>query len=255
MLVSIITPSYNSKKFITETYDSIKNQTHTHWEWLITDDGSTDGSWQLIESLAASDERIKPVQNAKNSGAAVSRNNSINRAQGDFLAFLDSDDIWLPEKLEKHLAFMQEKGSDLSFTPYTLIDEESNSLNTLIDSTLSGDFSYEDMLKKDATMGCCTVIVRKKAFADITMPLIRAGQDYALWLKLLKTGAKAAIFPEPLSRYRIVENSLSRNKVKKSIKIWQVYRQIEKLNIVKACWVFSHYAVRAFLKLNSKPTE
>lgn len=252
MLVSIITPSYNSSKFIKETYQSIKAQSHEDWEWLITDDLSTDDSWQIIQEMATKDHRIKAVKNEINSGAAVSRNNSISRAKGEYLAFLDSDDIWLPKKLELHLNFMQQNNSPLSFTSYSLIDEESKALNTLVDTSLSGEFDYEDMLRKKATMGCCTVIVKKASFEDISMPLIRAGQDYALWLKLLKTGVKASIFQQPLSQYRIVSNSLSRNKYKKSLKIWQVYRNIENLNLVKASYVFAHYAVRAFFKLNSK---
>jgi teichuronic acid biosynthesis glycosyltransferase TuaG len=106
------------------------------------------------------------------------------------------------------------------------------------------------MLIKKATMGCCTVVVRKNAFIDLSMPLVKAGQDYALWLKLLKTGKRATIFTEPLSKYRIVSNSLSRNKIKKAKNIWLVYRHIEKLNFFKASYVFSHYAIRAFFKLN-----
>ncbi len=250
MLVSIITPSYNSSPFIMETYQSIVEQTHDNWEWLITDDGSTDDSWQILLALAEKDSRIKPVQNVKNSGAAVSRNNSIARANGEFLAFLDSDDIWLPKKLELHLAFMQAGNIDISFTPYALINEQSRDLNQSVDARLIGAFDYEDMLIKKATMGCCTVVVRKNAFKDLSMPLIRAGQDYALWLKLLKTGKKAHVFNKVLSRYRIVSNSLSRNKVKKAQSIWRVYRDIEKLNIIKASYVFSHYAFRAFFKLN-----
>jgi len=131
-----------------------------------------------------------------------------------------------------------------------LIDERSNELEVSIDSKISGAFNYEDMLKKRATMGCCTVLVRTSAFSDLSMPLIRAGQDYALWLKLLKTGKSAHIYNNPLSKYRIVSNSLSRNKFKKAKNMWQVYRNIEKLNLVKSCYVFSHYAIRALFKLN-----
>jgi len=250
MLVSIITPSYNSMPYIEKTYQSILAQTHTDWEWLITDDLSTDDSWALVQQFAEKDSRIKPLKNRKNSGAAVSRNNSIARANGDFIAFLDSDDIWLPEKLELHLAFMQKNNENLSFTSYSLIDEEGNDLHRVVDAKCHGAYSYMDMLKKKATMGCCTVIVRANAFADISMPLIRAGQDYALWLKLLKTGTEAVIFNKPLSQYRLVSNSLSRNKYKKAQKIWQIYREIEKLNIFKASYVFSHYAIRALLRLN-----
>ncbi|GAA5142150.1 glycosyltransferase family 2 protein [Thalassotalea piscium] len=255
MLVSIITPSYNSSSHIRATYESIIAQTYLNWEWLITDDCSTDESWQLIQEFAQQDNRIKPLQNAVNSGAAVSRNNSIIRSEGEFIAFLDSDDIWLPQKLELHIAFMQKNYADLSFTSYYLIDELGNTLNTVVDSKLKGAFSYNDMLLKKATMGCCTVIVRKNAFTDITMPLIRAGQDYALWLKLLKTGKNAVIYNKPLSQYRIVSNSLSRNKYKKALKIWQVYREIEQLNLLKASYVFCHYALRALLKINECDTK
>jgi len=251
MLISIITPSYNSERFIKETYQSILEQTHTDWEWLVTDDCSSDNTWEILQHLQQQDGRVKPMQNATNSGAAVTRNNSIDRSQGEFLAFLDSDDLWLPTKLEQHLIFMNDTQSDLSFTPYFLIDEKSAQLSPRVDIRLKGKFTYEDMLIKKATMGCCTVIVRKSAFSDISMPLIKAGQDYALWLKLLKTGKTADIFPKPLSKYRIVSNSLSRNKLKKALNIWQVYRKIEKLNLLKSCYVFSHYAIRAFFKLNT----
>ncbi|WDE00540.1 glycosyltransferase family 2 protein [Thalassomonas actiniarum] len=250
MLVSIITPTFNSQQFILETYQSIVAQTHQDWEWLVTDDCSSDDTWQIITRLSQQDARIKPVRNQVNAGAAVTRNNAIARADGEVLAFLDSDDLWLPRKLELHLAFMEQEQADLSFTPYWLIDEQGNDLKQGIDLRKRGLFSYQDMLKKNATMGCCTVLVRKNAFADLSMPLIRAGQDYALWLKLLKTGKHAYIFNEPLSKYRIVSNSISRNKVKKAMKIWQVYRDIEKLNIFKTCYVFSHYAIKAFFKLN-----
>lgn len=249
-LISIITPSYNAMKFIEETYISIDKQTYSKWEWLITDDCSNDGTWEYISTLALSDNRIKPIRNSCNSGAAVSRNKSIERAKGEFIAFLDSDDIWLPDKLSLHIDFMEEKQANISFTPYSLIDENSSNLKQEIDIKKEGAFFYHDMLIKKATMGCCTVIVRVSAFSDLSMPLIRAGQDYALWLKLLKTGQKAIVFPRVLSRYRIVSNSLSRNKVKKAYKIWKVYRDIEKLNFFKALYVFSHYAIRAFFKLN-----
>jgi teichuronic acid biosynthesis glycosyltransferase TuaG len=252
MLISIITPSFNSESFIEETYQSILAQTHIHWEWLVTDDGSTDKTWDKLLKLQKKDNRIKPIQNQINSGAAVSRNNSIARASGVFLAFLDSDDLWLPKKLERHLSFMVDNNLDISFTPYLLIDEQSRLLAPKVDMKLSGAFSYDDMLIKKATMGCCTVMVRKNAFVDLTMPLIRAGQDYALWLKLLKTGKFAYIYREPLSKYRIVSDSLSRNKINKAYKIWLVYRNIEKLNIFKSLYVFTHYALRALFKLNEK---
>ncbi len=250
MLISIITPSFNSAQFIEQTYKSISAQTYQDWEWLITDDLSIDNSWEIISRLASNDERIKAVRNKENSGAAVSRNNAIARAKGDFLAFLDSDDIWLPDKLERHIAFMQSNNADLSFTPYSLIDEHGVPMKRYVDMRCHGQYTYLDMLKKRATMGCCTVMVRVGAFSDLSMPLIRAGQDYALWLKLLKFCKTAHIFTEPLSQYRIVSNSLSRNKYKKALKVWEIYRDIEQLSLLKASYVFSHYAIRALLRLN-----
>lgn len=250
MLVSIISPSFNCEKFIRETYESIKNQTHNDWEWLVTDDCSTDSSWQILTEIAEKDPRVKLSRNAKNAGAAVSRNNSIERAQGEFLAFLDTDDLWLPSKLTEHLQFMLENDASISFTSYGLIDEQSNDIPQVVDAKLAGAFSYQDMLCKRATMGCCTVMVKASDFDDLTMPLIRAGQDYALWLKLLKTGKQAVIFPKMLSKYRLVTASLSANKVNKAKKTWTIYRKIEKLNLFSASWAFVNYAYRAFFKVN-----
>jgi len=250
MLVSIITPAYNSSEFILKTYDSIVQQTHQNWEWLVTDDCSTDDTWNIVQSLAKKDSRIKLQKNNMNYGAAISRNNSIALAKGDFLAFLDSDDLWLPKKLELHLQFMTLSKASLSFTPYILINEQGCHLDKGIDMTLTGQFSYADMLKKNATMGCCTVMVRTSAFTDLSMPLINIGQDYALWLKLLKSGTNAHIFPVPLSKYRIVSNSLSRNKMVKAFKTWQIYRNLEELNLLKASYVFLHYAIKGKFRLN-----
>ena len=250
MLVSIITPSYNSEKFLVETYQSIIAQTYQDWEWLIIDDCSTDGSWALICKLAKNDGRIKPQQNSVNAGAPTTRNNAIARAKGEYIAFLDSDDVWLPEKLTQHLAFMLENKSAISFTPYYLISEQSTDLKLVIDAKLHGSFNYQAMLRKKATMGCCTVIVKKDAFTDLTMPLVQAGQGYALWLKLLKTGGSADICTIPLSKYRIVGGSLSSNKLNKAKKTWFIYREIEKLNLFQASIVFCHYAASALFKWN-----
>lgn len=247
MKVSIITPAYNAQKWILSTYQSIKNQTYQNWEWLVTDDFSTDETLAILKKLSIDDERVKCYQNSKNSGAAVSRNNSIMHSSGEFLAFIDSDDLWLPNKLEKQLAFMNNK-VDFSFTAYELIDNTELKLNKTVDSTQEGTFTYQDMLRKKATLGCSTVMLRKKSFNDISMPLIRTGQDYALWLKLLKTGVNAYILPEILTQYRILPDSISRNKIKKSKRQWQIYRQIENLDIINSSVNFCFYAFRAVFR-------
>lgn len=247
MKVSIITPAYNAEKWICKTYQAIQSQTHIDWEWLITDDCSSDGTFKLLKTLAECDNRIRVFQNAENSGAAVSRNNSMSNAMGDFIAFIDSDDIWLPNKLEKQLSFMGDN-IDFSFTAYELIDGSENRLNKSVDSSQQGSFSYNDMLRKKATMGCSTVLLRSSGFDDVTMPLIRTGQDYALWLKLLKTGKKAHVLNEVLTQYRILPDSISRNKFKKAKRQWQIYREIECLGLIESSINFCFYAYRAVFR-------
>lgn len=248
MNVSIITPSYNSSDLITETYISIREQSFDNFKWVVTDDCSSDITFSLLKNLASNDRRIQIFRNEVNSGAAVSRNNSIANATGDFIAFIDSDDIWLPEKLEKQVDFMEDNNIDFSFTAYELIDEQGYPTGQKVDTHLTGPVSYEDMLRKKATLGCSTVMLRRSAFEDISMPLIRTGQDYALWLKLLKTGVKAYPLPEVLTQYRILPNSISRNKVKKAKRQWQIYREIEKLPLLKSIQCFCFYAWRAVFR-------
>ncbi|WP_318432662.1 glycosyltransferase family 2 protein [Photobacterium leiognathi] len=248
MLVSIITPSYNSSDWIEKTYLSIKEQSYVNWEWLITDDCSSDNTLEIINLICSSDKRVKFFSNKVNSGAAVSRNQSLSNANGDFLAFIDSDDLWVPCKLEKQIKFMQDNSVDFSFTSYELVDENGKSLNQIVDRHEIEFVTYEDMLKKKATLGCSTVILRKSAFDDITMPLIRTGQDYGLWLKLLKTGKSAYKINEVLTQYRILPNSISRNKFKKAKRQWQIYRDIEKLPLLTSIECFCFYAYRAVFR-------
>ena len=244
MKISIITASFNSSSLIMSTYLSIKSQSYDHWEWLITDDCSTDNTLEILKSINQKDSRVKFFSNKVNSGAAVSRNNSLKNASGEFIAFIDSDDLWKTDKLERQLTFMGDN-IDFSFTSYDLIDEHGIALNQTVDTNRSGSFSYEDMLRKKATLGCSTVMLRSDAFEDISMPLLRTGQDYAMWLKLLKTGTKAHLLNETLTSYRIMPNSISRNKFKKAKRQWQIYSEMEKLPLFKSVICFCFYAWRA----------
>lgn len=247
LTVSIITATYNSEFLIEATYESIRSQSFQDWEWVITDDCSSDNTWEVISLIAENDRRVKIFRNVENMGSAISRNNSIYSSSGRFLAFIDSDDLWVSNKLEKQLQFMVE-GIDFSFTAYYLIDSRGKSLGRLVDSNQRGGFTYEEMLRKKATLGCSTVMIRKDAFPDIQMPLLRTGQDYATWLKLLRTGKKAFVIPEPLTGYRILPNSISRNKVKKAKRQWQIYREVEGLRFFKSLECFLFYAWRAVFR-------
>ncbi|HDY7922009.1 TPA: glycosyltransferase family 2 protein [Vibrio vulnificus] len=247
-LVSIITPAYNCQNSFYETYISVVSQSYCKWEWIITEDHSVDETYSYLLKLSITDNRIKILRNSKNEGAAISRNNSISHSNGDFLAFIDSDDVWLPNKLESQVEFMIANNIDFSFTAYELIDEGGNKLNKTIDTHHNAPLSYADMLKKKATLGCSTVMLKKSSFVDLDMPLLRTGQDYALWLKLLKTGVDAYPITDVFTQYRILPNSISRNKYKKAKRQWEIYRSVENLALIESIICFCFYAWRAVFR-------
>ncbi|MUJ37282.1 glycosyltransferase family 2 protein [Aliivibrio fischeri] len=247
-LISIITPAFNCRNTIGETYNSICLQSYDNWEWIITDDQSSDDTYLHLVQLSKNDRRIKVLRNKQNEGAAVSRNKSINFSDGEYLAFIDSDDLWHEDKLLNQVNIMMAESLSFTFTAYGLIDVHGNSLGGIVDSKQKEPLTYEDMLRKKATLGCSTVMLKRSSFDIIEMPLIRTGQDYALWLKLLKTGVKAYPITEVLTQYRILPDSISRNKIKKAKRQWQIYREIEKLSLLKSLECFCFYAWRAVFR-------
>lgn len=247
-LISIITATFNSSDFILQTYSSICSQNYSNWEWLVTDDCSSDNTFDILSEIMHSDSRVRLFKNNVNSGAAVSRNKSLDNAKGDFVAFLDADDLWHKDKLSKQLNFMINNNICFTFTAYKIIDEKGNSLNKTVDTTNIGIFTYRDMLLKKATMGCSTVLVRIDTLSDFRMPLIRTGQDYAFWLSILKGGCDAHILPEVLTEYRITKGSISRNKLKKAIRQWCIYREIERIDFFHSVYYFFSYSWRAIFR-------
>ena len=244
-LVSIITANYNCEKFIEETIESVLAQTYKNWEMIIVDDVSTDNSVNTIKKYLKQDNRIKLIQLNKNSGAAVARNKAIEVAKGRYIAFLDSDDLWKPTKLEKQLVFMQKNNYDFTYTDYNLINEDSIKYGKTFKA--KKESSYYDLLKT-CSIGCLTVIYDTKNLGKITMPLILRRQDYGLWLKILKKIDKAYCLDESLAVYRTRQNSISSNKLKASQYQWKIYREIEKLNILNSIYYFLHYTYNGFKK-------
>lgn len=247
-LISIITPSFNSKSHIIETYRSICSQTYTNWEWLVTDDFSTDGSYEEICNLANDDLRVKVFRNPENSGAAVSRNKSLSNVSGRFIAFLDSDDLWDANKLSIQLNYMVTNDVAFSFTAFEMINLHGVSLNKKVDLQQFKPLNYKDMLRKKATLGCSTVMLDNSLVGPVQMPSIRTGQDYGLWLKILKKGLSAYPIPQVLTQYRILPHSISRNKFRKAKRQWMIYREIEGLNIYLSSICFCFYAWRAVFR-------
>lgn len=244
-LVSVIMPCYNMERYISDSIMSVRQQTYPHWELLIVDDASTDGTEAVIESHCQQDDRIHFTKKDIHSGIADSRNMCLKMAQGQYLAFLDADDIWQPKKLERQLAFMTKKGIGFSYSSYHCIDENGQPLNKIVKA--AGNLDYEAYLR-NTIIGCSTVMVNKDIVGAVEVPNFRTSEDTATWLDILKNGYLAYAIDETLVSYRIRRKSASSNKIKASFDLWQVYRQHEKLPFFKALHYFSCYAFNAIKK-------
>jgi teichuronic acid biosynthesis glycosyltransferase TuaG len=243
-LVSIVVPVYNAARFIDETIKTVLDQTYTNWEILLVDDKSTDESVKIIKPYAAKDKRIKLFSNKQNSGAAISRNKGIDTAKGRYIAFLDADDLWLPSKLEKQVAFMQKQDCAFSFTGYEFADKNGkpNGKKVHVPATIT----YKQALK-NTTISTITVMcdVTKLSKAVIHMPNIRRGQDTATWWKILKTIDSAYGLDEVLSYYRRTPNSLSANKYKALKRTWYLYINVEKIHRSLSAYLLILYIINA----------
>lgn len=243
-LVSIVTPAYNAARFVEATARSVIAQTWPHWEMLIVDDCSKDSTREILAGLARTDSRIRPIEHERNGGPAAARNTAIENARGDFLAFLDSDDLWLPRKLEEQLAFMRDRKAALSFTQFRRISEDGATEGRLVDVPPS--MGYRDLLR-DTAIATSTVIVDRRIAGDLRMKNTYY-DDYAAWLEILRRGHLAHGLRADLMRYRIVGQSVSRNKWKSAKMVWRVYREVEALGIIDSALCFTSYAFRGWRK-------
>lgn len=210
-LVSIITPLYNAQDFITQTIASIQAQTYQNWEQIIVDDLSTDRSVDRVKALAAADPRIRLMTLTRNSGAAEARNKATAMATGDYIAFLDADDCWHPEKLEKQIAFMQANECDVSYTSYVQIDEKGKPLGKRIKALPKLTYGKQHL---NNYVGNLTGIYNAAQIGKIIAPSIRKRQDWAVWLEAIKKSQKPALgIQEDLAYYRVREGSISANKM------------------------------------------
>ena len=240
--VSVIMPAYNSSAYIEDSIDSVLAQTYPDWELIIVDDASTDNTQQLV--TAYQDERIRYYRNDTNRGVAISRNRGIELARGRYLAFLDSDDLWLPEKLTHQVAFMQKKRIGFSYHWYRQFTTSAKQPGLLVRTKACVD--YAELLKGN-DIGCLTVMVDHQQFPDILMPQQRH-EDYIAWLNVLSGGGRAYSLPEDLARYRLGQGSLTSNKWKSLYWTWQVYRDAQQLPLVKSLYYMWHYISQGLRK-------
>lgn len=245
--VSIITPSYNSEKYIKYTIESVQKQTYQNWEMIIVDDCSTDNTKEIVKKYMDKDERIILLEHEKNQGAAKARNKALRKSSGRYIAYLDADDVWLPDKLEYQVKFMNDNNYGFSCASYEVISEEGNSLNKIIKMKKEVDyigFLTNNLLQTVGIMAD-TKIINKK---DLVMPDLRRRQDAATWLQVLKSGHSCYGIKRVLCQYRRVSDSLSSNHLKAVKGIWYLYRKVERLSLPFSCYCFVRYAVLAVWK-------
>jgi len=246
-LVSIVVPVYNAARFMDDTIQTVLNQTYQNWELLLVDDCSSDDSVQIIKMYQKNDNRIKLFKLSENSGAAIARNTGIDKAKGRYLAFLDADDLWVKNKLELQVAFMQEKNAAFSFTGYEFAEENGkpNGKKVQVPKTIT----YKQALK-NTTIWTSTVMLNTQKLKKDTMhmPLVKRGQDTATWWKILKIIDNAYGLNEIFSYYRRTAESLSANKLTALKRTWNLYRDVEKLRFISSTYNFSWYLVNAILR-------
>jgi len=247
-LVSIIIPAYNAEKYIKGTLDSVLAQTYTNFEAIVVNDCSKDNTEKIIDEYVAKDSRIKKYNNPKNSGVSYTRNFAISVANGEWIAFVDSDDMWEPTKLEKQINFANTtEGADFIYTGSSFIDEDGNPYNHVMN--VPEKVTYKELLKQNI-ISCSSVLIKKECLEGVKMPSDKMHEDFATWLTILKNKDCAYGINEPLLIYRISRNSKSGNKKKAAKMTYEVYKYAG-LNIFQRAYYMFNYVYRSLKKYNN----
>lgn len=244
-LVSVIMPAYNAEKYIDEAIGSVVNQTLTNWELIVIDDCSSDLTYQKAQEQARKDSRICVVQNDSNSGVARTRNRGIDLAQGAYIAFLDSDDVWHPEKLHRQLKKMTDTDAQIGYCSYAIIGATGEKVKA--DYLVPEHMTFDDILKENAIQ-CSAMLIRADVVKRFKFNTEYFHEDYVLGLQILKNGYKASGCREILLNWRYVENSRSFNKWKSAKNRWKIYRNYLSLPLDKSMYLFVHYTAAGLRK-------
>lgn len=246
--VSIITPCFNCQEFLEETFATVTQQSFENWEWILVDDCSTDDSHLKLQELAERDSRIKVFKNEENCGAAVTRNIGLENATGDYIAFLDSDDLWHPKKLELQMADIEKNKVDFSYHDYETVDEAGKHLKEM---NLRGTYSAKDLLKYNP-FATSSIVVRRGLIVSHGIRFkehLRRRQDYFFWYDAIAASKNVKATGQTLSRYRLGnQNSLSSNKIKMAKIQWKLYRTEFNLGLISSVWYTSNYALHGIKK-------
>ena len=243
-LVSIIMAAYNAEKTIELAIESVLNQTYSNFELLVINDCSKDGTAKLVEAFSAKDNRVRLISNEKNSGVSYTRKHGLEEANGSWIAILDSDDAWTPEKLEKQIELQRRTNADLLFTGSAFMDSEGHPIDWYLHAP--AEVTYRQLLKQNV-LSNSSALVRKELYSRYYAIGDDMHEDFAIWLSILKDGKKAYGVDEPLLIYRIAKSSKSGNKVKAAKMNWNTYRYVG-LNPLSAFYYECWYVVKGLLK-------
>ena len=244
-LVSVIIPAYNAEKCVGYTLDTVINQTYKNLEIIIVNDCSTDKTLDVLNEYAKKDKRIRVMSNDKNSGVAETRNNALKAATGEYIAFIDADDIWALEKIEKQLNFMLENDYKFTYTSYGFIDNEGNP--TCKPFIVPKEVTFKALLKQNV-INTSTILVKKELWGERFFHDDHLHEDFIMWLEILRDSLdKAYGFQEVVVDYRLTVGSRSRNKWKSMKTTYKVYKYF-KINWIKAHWCLMHYIIRNLKK-------
>ena len=246
-LVSIIMPAYNSEKHIRESIESVLSQSMEDWELLVIDDASQDETADIVQGYVHLDKRIRLFKNDRNIGTATSRNIGLDNSKAKWVAFLDSDDIWYSNKLERQLEIAEKEGAELVCSSYCILYENTGKR---VNYRIPSKISYEKLLRENI-IGCSTVLIRSQLFKNRRFLAESYHEDYVMWLSLLKSGCNAIGCDEVLVEWRSSEIGRSFDKRRAALNRWKIYRSIEHLSLPKACFVFCVYGVRGIKKHKS----
>lgn len=242
-LVSIIVPVYGAAEYIAETTAMVKRQTYPNWELIFVDDCSPDDSAEIIEDIIARESKIRLIRKERNEGAAKARNTGLEESKGRYIAFLDADDVWMPDKLEKELAFMQRKQAAFVFTAYEFGDEQARGTGKIV--AVPKQLTYKKALSRTVIFTSTVLFDTEKIDRNLLwMPEVES-EDTATWWKILQSGYTAYGLNEVLVIYRRPGKSLSSNKFTAIKRIWHLYREVERLSLPVSAFCFVSWAIRA----------
>lgn len=244
-LVSVITPIYNSQKYLEETLDSVLNQSYKKIEIIIVDDCSTDHSDMIVNRIKIDFPEIRYHRLKKNKGAGIARNKCLEIARGQYVAFLDSDDVWYPDKIEKQIELMRINNIPFSYTAIEMIDDCGKKIKSARKINTKCDY---DFLLKNTIIATSSVVIDRNLIGDFRMSSRRGGQDYATWLTILRKGYIANGINEPLVKYRVLKNSLSSNKLDSIKQVWEIQTKLENINKMKVIYNIIMFTFNAFKK-------